>query len=153
MRPTPDEQLAGARRLLESAMASVASAAGPSVAPATAVAGPVRETLLNVQRLLDQVGRSWAALPGFYAADNAALATLLSDLDVDLPPSVRARVSAALAAPAPDAVDVEAAARHNTELRGVLSLVLRALPAGTEGTAARSDIGRYLRSRVQNDPT
>lgn len=127
MRPTIDDQLHGARRLLDGVMDS-------DDVPATA-----RATLQNVRRLLDQIGRSWAVLPGFYAEDNAALGALLARLGATPPVAVTG-------------ADVEAAARHNAELRGLLSAVLRELPAGPAGAAARADIGDYLRHRVATDP-
>lgn len=140
MRPTIDDQVEGARRLLTGLVD------GDEVSVAT------RECLVNVRRLLDQIGRSWASLPGFYDEDSATLAALLDRTRAALPDTAAERIAAALTVPAPPATDVVAASAHNAELRALLSVALHKLPDDSTGTAARSEIGDYLRHRVASDP-
>ncbi|GAB2983494.1 hypothetical protein LWP59_17515 [Amycolatopsis acidiphila] len=65
MRPTIDEQLTGASRLLRLAEAD------PEIAPG--VAGLVR----NARRLVEQAGTAWSAALPFLRKDNARVAALL----------------------------------------------------------------------------
>ncbi|HEY3737858.1 MAG TPA: hypothetical protein VGL26_10485 [Jatrophihabitans sp.] len=140
MRPTINDQVDGARRLLTGLLED-------DEVPAAAC-----ETLTNARRLLDQIGRSWAALPGFYARDNTELAQLLQRMRTAVPMDVAARIAKVANAPAPPAVDVNAGASHNAELRQSLSDLLHAMPAGPGRDAARGEIGDYLRRRMAADP-
>lgn len=140
MRPTIDDQVAGARRLLSSLIDADELPAG------------ARETLINARRLLDQVGRSWAALPDFYADDNAALTALLVRLRAVLPDAAAARITETLAAPAPPLTDLNATAEYNAGLRKLLSTALGELSCEPDGDCARAEIGVYLRHRVDTDP-
>lgn len=65
MRPTIDEQLAGAQRLLDLVAAS------GDLSPGSA------ELLRNAQRLITRVGTSWSTTEPFLVRDNAELAALL----------------------------------------------------------------------------
>jgi hypothetical protein len=70
MRPTIDEQLAGAARLLRLAESD----------PETTVA--VAELVRNARRLVDRVGTSWRECEAFLREDNARTAALLDQDDV-----------------------------------------------------------------------
>lgn len=129
MRPTIDDQLDGARRLL----AGVERDEGLSAAS--------RELLAHVHRLLTRVGGSWSTTLPFLVEDNAATAALLADLGVPVPPGD------------PATSDVAAAAARNTELRDALAGAIRDLPRDARGVAARARIGEHLRRRVAADPT
>src|SRR4051794_38492762 len=134
MRPTIDEQLDGAQRLLR----IVEGDEGLSAAS--------REVLGNAVRLLHRVRGSWASVPSFLLDDNAELAALLSRLHDVVP---------GLTQVAPDLdpdLDVAAAAEHNTAQRELLARAIRELPRTAEGQAARERIGDYLRTRVQIEP-
>ncbi|HVW44332.1 MAG TPA: hypothetical protein VHC18_23585 [Amycolatopsis sp.] len=65
MRPTIDEQLAGASRLLRLAEAD------PEIAPGVA------ELVRNARRVVAQVSASWSAALPFLRKDNARIAALL----------------------------------------------------------------------------
>jgi hypothetical protein len=138
MRPTIDEQLAGARRLLD----LVADDPGLSAGSA--------ELLRNAGRLLYRVGTSWASTLPFLVEDNATL----SDLLTRLTPLVPALAADLPVDPAdlPD-LDVAAAAERNTELRALLARAIRELPGTPAGIDARAEIGGYLTRRVETDPT
>lgn len=73
MRPTPEDTLAGAERLLRDLLAD-----GDLPAPAAA-------TVEDVARMLKQARRSVAEAPVFLAADNDRLRELLAALVQDLP--------------------------------------------------------------------
>ncbi|MFI5611992.1 hypothetical protein [Amycolatopsis sp. NPDC051903] len=126
MRPTIEDQLSGARRLLD----DVAADAGLS--------RDSRENLTNVRRLLTQIGRSWAALLPFYVEDNATLTRLLTRHGVPVPDDE------------PTGFDVAAAATRNAELRAHLSHVVTNVAPGTE---ARREITEYLVRRIETDPS
>jgi muconolactone delta-isomerase len=134
MRPTIDEQLDGAQRLLR----IVEGDEGLSAAS--------REVLVNAVRLLRRVRGSWASVPSFLVDDNAELAALLRGLDDVVPGLVQ--VDPGLD---PD-LDVAAAAERNTAQRELLACAIRELPRTAEGLAARERIGDYLRARVQIEP-
>ena len=129
MRPTIDEQLDGAQRLLRIVEGDEGLSAGS------------REVLGNAVRLLRRVRGSWASVPSFLADDNAELTALLAGLGAD----------ASVAEPEGD-LDVAAAAERNAALRQLLARVIRELPSTVEGRAARERIGDYLRKRVQIEP-
>lgn len=65
MRPTIDEQLAGAARLLRLAEAD------PGTTPAVA------EVIRNARRLVERVGSSWQSSEPFLCEDNVRIAALL----------------------------------------------------------------------------
>jgi hypothetical protein len=130
MRPTIDEQLDGAQRLL----GIVEGDEGLSAAS--------REVLGNAVRLLRRVRGSWASVPSFLADDNAELAALLTGLGVD----------AAVDDDPGDDLDVAAVAERNAALRQLLARAIRELPRTPEGLAARERTGDYLRKRVQIEP-
>lgn len=125
MRPTIDEQLAGAARLLRLAEAD----------PETTTA--VAELVRNARRLVERVGGSWSSAADFLDADTAATAALLGR---DPEPSPTRDLTAG---------DLATSAARNEDLRAQLSERLRGLPAGPERTA----IGEHLRRRVDADPT
>lgn len=105
MRPTIDEQLSGAARLLRLAEQD----------PETPRA--VAELVRNARRLVDRVGTSWNSALPFLTDDSARTAELLG---LPEPPAAR---------------DLTTAATRNEELRAALSRRLRELPAGPERTA------------------
>ncbi|QRP50254.1 hypothetical protein [Amycolatopsis sp. FDAARGOS 1241] len=127
MRPTIEDQLSGAQRLLD------------DVATDSGLSQDSRENLTNVRRLLTQIGRSWATLLPFYAQDNAALTRLLT------------RHGVPVADDEPAGYDLAAAATRNAELRAHLSHVITNLPP--DGTAARREITEYLIRRIATDPS
>lgn len=76
MRPTIDEQLDGATRLLRLAEAE------PEITPAVA------ELVRNARRLVERVGGSWSSALPFLREDNARMAALLEQSEpgsADLP--------------------------------------------------------------------
>ena len=106
MRPTIDEQLGGAARLLRLAEDD------PEITEVVA------ELVRNARRLVERVERSWSSAPAFLADDNARTAALLG-LDGSEPGS------AGLA----DAV------ARNEELRAALTRRIHELPAGPDRAA------------------
>ncbi|MEV6899925.1 hypothetical protein [Amycolatopsis sp. NPDC051372] len=132
MRPTIEDQLHGAQRLLD------------DVAGDPELSRDSHENLANVRRLLKQIGRSWSELLPFYINDNATMAQLLTRHahDLGIP-----------AAAEPAGYDVAQAAQRNAELRALLSRVITNLPATTDGTAARREITEYLVRRIEADPS
>jgi hypothetical protein len=126
MRPTVDEQLAGALRLLTSARAD------SSLAEETA------ELLANAQRLVHRVAGSWDTALGFLLEDNAALQRFIDGAgptEIDAVPTVAT------------------AAERNALLRQSLAESIRTLPADDNRRARLVDIGKYLQQRVDSDPT
>ncbi|MGQ0631872.1 MAG: hypothetical protein ACT4P1_12590 [Sporichthyaceae bacterium] len=86
MRPTPEETIAGAERVLRTVLDDDL----PDAAAAT---------INDVLRMLGQAQRAAVEGPGFLAADNEALRGLLTDLIRELPASesgARARIHAYL---------------------------------------------------------
>lgn len=129
MRPTVDEQLDGAMRLLD------------AVAREETLSASGQDRLRDAGRLLRRVRSSWSTTLLFLLGDNAALHQLLGELGADL-------------APEPDpGVDVAQAAAANDRLRQHLSAAIQALPAPPDGQDQRDRIGRYLQRRVDTDPT
>lgn len=126
MRPTVDEQLAGALRLLTSARAD------------TSLAVETAELLANAQRLVHRVAGSWDTALNFLLEDNAALQSLVDG----------ARPTETDAAPT-----VATAVEHNARLRQSLAESIRTMPADDAGRARLVDIGKYLQQRVESDPT
>lgn len=85
MRPTPEENLAGADRLLRTMMDE------PGLPPAAA------ETVTDVRRLLEQTRRIVVDAPAFLADDNERLRVLLAELIREQPTAdLRARIHAYL---------------------------------------------------------
>lgn len=115
MRPTIDEQLAGAVRLLRLAEDD------PATTPAVA------ELVRNARRLVERVGGSWSVAPAFLDTDSAATAALLGR---DPGPAL--------------APDLGAAAARNEALRGALSARVRELPAGPERAAIGEHLRRRV---------
>ena len=140
MRPTIDDQLDGALRLLDTIVSD------------DELSEASLECVANIRRLLKHVGRSWAALPGFYAQDNDDLIELLTRAGGLLPDPLGKKIGAASGLGNPAATDVVGSAVRNTELRHLLSAALQDLPDGSDGAALRSQIGDYLRRRVEIDP-
>lgn len=138
MRPTIDEQLDGAQRLLAIVEGD------EELSPAS------REVLGNAARLLKRVRGSWASVLPFLVEDNAQLDSLLGGL-AGPGPARAPEVETARGATAE--LDVAAAADRNTALRAQLARTIRELPPTPDGLAARARIGHYLRTRVANDPT
>ena len=139
MHPTIDEQLAGARRLLEEVAAE----------PGLPDAGLAR--LANVDRLLRRVAGTWATVLDFLVSDSDATARLLTDLAPRLPASLAVAVHAELAlASRPDieATAVDAANARNQRLRALLADAVPLL-----GDEDRRAVGRHLRNRLEHDPT
>lgn len=141
MRPTIDDQLDGALRLLDT-LATDDELSASSV-----------ECVVNVRRLVKNVARSWAALPAFYAQDNDDLIAVLGSASVFLPIAMAEQVCAAVSLGNPPVTDVRNSAVRNSELRSLLSAVIHALPVGGDGDACRAQIGGYLRRRAEIDPT
>ncbi|KAF0957183.1 hypothetical protein [Rhodococcus sp. T7] len=107
MRPTIDEQLNGAARLLRLAEGD------PETSPGVA------ELARNARRLIERVEASWARALPFLQTDNRRLAELLG-----------------IAEPDPhDSNDVAAAAASNEALRAHLTSRIHELPAGPEREA------------------
>ena len=129
MRPTVDEELDGALRLLDTVVREEQVSAGG------------RDRLRDVERLVRRVRGSWSAILPFLVEDNATLVGLLHKLGTDVPPD-----------PEPG-VDITAVAARNEQLRERLSATIRVLPAPPEGDDARVRIGTYLQRRVDTDPT
>ena len=140
MRPTVDEQLAGARRLVELVAAEAAL-------PEASVA-----RLTEAARLLRRVEASWASVLPFLAADNAATAELLAELSSQLPEEFRPSIGAELAARTPEPerceLDVAAASARNRRLRALLADAVPRL-----GPDGRRRVARHLRRRLELDPT
>ncbi|PXY18933.1 hypothetical protein [Prauserella muralis] len=90
-----------------------------------------RDRLRDVGRLLTHVHRSCTGLPAFLAEDNARLAVLLGEAE---PP-----------------VEFEGLIGRNDELRASLARTIREL--GERDTDAWERIWRYLRWRVETDPS
>jgi hypothetical protein len=141
MRPTVDEQLDGVRRLLDLIDSE------DELSPAA------RELLRNAARLVKQVRGAWASTLPFLVEDNARLTALLAGLpgvvpgvSVDIAPVVGAEQ-------ARPEIDVTVATRRNEELRSLLARAIQELPRTSGGLAARTEIGTYLRWRVEADPT
>lgn len=105
MRPTIDEQLGGAARLLRLAEDD------PEITPAVA------ELVRNARRLVERVGVSWSGASAFLREDNVRTAALLGE------------------AVAPGDDDLAAAAARNEELRASLTRRIHELPAGPERAA------------------
>lgn len=124
MRPTIDEQLAGADRLLGLVETD------EKLPPGSA------ELVRNTRRLISRIAGSWATALPFLVEDNARLAALLDAEPHD-----------------PTPTDLTSAAARNEELRGDLARRIRELPSDAQGREARAEIGRYLRGRVAADPT
>lgn len=125
MRPTIDEQLAGAQRLLD-----LVESTGDLPAESA-------ELLRNAQRLIRRVATSWSTTLPFLIEDNARLTALLHQ---------ERGGDAAI-------TDPMLAAARNNELRGSLARLIRELPGDAEGHARRVEIGQYLSRRVAADPT
>jgi hypothetical protein len=141
MRPTIDEQLSGAQRLLDLVESS------GDLSPGSA------ELLRNAQRLIRRVAASWSTTLPFLLDDNTHLAALLhQDPPGDTERSWPERADDTERSWPERADDTDPAAR-NDELRGVLARLIRELPADAEGRARRTEIGHYLRRRVAADPT
>lgn len=124
MRPTIDEQLTGANRLLDLVEQD------PALPPGSA------ELVRNARRLISRVAGSWSRAMPFLVEDNARLASLLG-----------------IESDSPAATDPTSVAVRNEELRGELSRTIRELPTDPQGQITRAAIGRYLLDRVANDPT
>jgi hypothetical protein len=126
MRPTVDEQLAGALRLLTSARAD------SSLTEETA------ELLANAQRLVHRVAGSWDTTLSFLLEDNAALQRFIDGAGptkIDAVPTVAT------------------AAERNALLRQSLAESIRAMAADDGRRAGLVDIGKYLQQRADRDPT
>lgn len=108
MRPTIDEQLSGATRLLRLAEQD------PEITPSVA------ELVRNARRLVDRVGTSWSAALPFLRDDNARTAALLG---IDEP------------GPNDPTADLTGAAARNEELRAGLSRRIQELPDGPDRAA------------------
>jgi hypothetical protein len=106
VRPTVDEQLAGAARLLRLAEQD------PDCAPAVA------ELVRNARRLVERVGTSWTAALPFLLDDSARTAALLGT-DPPQPPTD----------------DLAGAAAANERLRAALADRIRELPDGPDRAA------------------
>lgn len=105
MRPTIDEQLGGAARLLRLAEDD------PEITPAVA------ELVRNARRLVQRVEGSWSEALPFLRDDNARTAALLGE------------------SPAPGDDDLTAAAARNEELRASLTRRIQELPDGPDRAA------------------
>ncbi|WP_326837306.1 hypothetical protein VSH64_20830 [Amycolatopsis rhabdoformis] len=136
MRPTVDDQLHGAQRLLD------AVAADPELSRDS------REHLANVRRLLTQVGRSWSALLPFHTADNLTMAELLTRW-APAGTALAEEISQATQ-PVETGFDPTRAAERNAELRALLSRVIADLPRTGAG---HREITEYLVRRVETDPS
>jgi hypothetical protein len=105
VRPTIDEQLGGAVRLLRLAEDD------PDVSPGAA------ELARNARRLVERVASSWSMTLPFLREDNDQMAALLGQPRVD------------------GSIDVAAAAAQNDDLRAQLVRRIHALPAGPDREA------------------
>lgn len=137
MRPTPDDALLGADRLLEAMVAE-------HDLPADVIA-----SVVDVRRMLKAVRTTWAVRLPFLLADNARLVDLLTELRPKAPATLTADFEAQLnpAAPTLDPAETE---RRNEDLRTLLSRLIRELP--TDDATARARIHTYLVERTDLAP-
>ena len=141
MHPTIDEQLHGALRLLDVLEADNELPTG------------AQESLINVRRLLGKVARSWSLQLPFHTTDNATIGELLLRTGPLVGPALAAEMDVAVrSVPAGSPLDAPAVATRNAGLRALLSRVIAELPRSPAGDAARTEIGGYLRHRVDTDP-
>ncbi|MFC0247029.1 MULTISPECIES: hypothetical protein [Citricoccus] len=124
MRPTIDEQLSGADRLLALAETETELAA----------AG---ELITNARRLLKRVRTSWEPTLPFLLEDNARLSELLGD-DSE---------------PASPASGLQVIADRNESLRENLSRLISTLGEDPSEVRRRTEIGSYSQWRAATDPT
>ena len=140
--PTIDEQLHGAQRLLDAVEAD------------SQLSTASQESLTNVRRLLKQVTRSWAGVLPFHVQDNATLTELLAHTAPLAGPTLSAAIDGAVnATPAGSGLNIAVVSGRNAELRGLLARAIAELPRTTAGDIARTEIGNYLRDRVNADPS
>lgn len=137
MHPTVDEQLAGARRLMELVMAE------------SGLSDAAMARLTDAARLVRRVERSWAEVLAFLTADNRATAAVLGELADRLPDELAAAIGAERAAAfEPDEGEVAAAHDRNQRLRALLAEAAPQLDADD-----RRLVARHLRHRLEHDPT
>lgn len=132
LRPTTDDALKGAERLLRSLVAD-----GDLMA----------ENADPVLALLAQARSSWTTRLPFLDQDNRALLALLGELRTSLPEALAADITSRLGSAAP-LLDVAEADRLNAALRDLLAQAVRALPVGAD----RERIRLYLLDRVEREP-
>ncbi len=137
MRPTPEDALLGADRLLGAMVAE-------HDLPADVVA-----SVVDVRRMLKAVRTTWAVRLPFLLADNARLVDLLTELRPTAPVALAADLEAQLT-PGPATLDPAEAERRNDDLRALLSRLIRELPA--DDTVSRRRIGAYLAERTSLAP-
>lgn len=143
MEPTVEAELAAVRRSLK------ALADTPGLPPHAA------GDLAQAVRALERVEQTWSRILPHLVVDNASLAGLLLDLAPELPPDLRAEIESAVRPspqPDPDLFDVAAADARNRQLRGLVSRVIAAAPAGAGGAAVRSRVSACLDRGLETRP-
>ncbi|MBL8386015.1 MAG: hypothetical protein JNM90_23220 [Burkholderiales bacterium] len=143
MKPSVEDQLRGTCRILENV-----------VAPC--VGDPFARTILdNLAANLRMLTGALPAVVRFLRDDNTATADLLGVLRPSLPAALRARIDAALAEPAPDAVDGAALEARNDRLRGLLAeaVVCEGLGAEQHRAIVRLMSERAARMPMRYVPT
>lgn len=140
MRPTIDDQLAGAVRLIEDVTAD------PGLPAAS------RELLTNARRLVRRAQRASSGTPDFLADDAGRMQALLTDLAPHVP-ALDTEIRAAAGRDVPAVPDLDALAAQHEQLRDLLARAVRALPDDERGRAARARVAGALRERVERDPT
>lgn len=141
MHPTTDEQLAGARRLIDLVRTT------ETLSPAS------QGRLDDAARILRRVEATWSALLPFLSADNEATAELLGELTDRLPEELAAtaehELAAALAEADGDAHLVfDVVHARNQRLRALLDAAIPHLDQ-----AGRRRVADHLRRRIDLDPT
>lgn len=132
LRPTTDDALEGAERLLRSLVAD-SELAAENADPVLALLAQARSSSTTRLPFLDQ--------------DNRALLALLGALRTSLPEALAADITSRLVCSAP-LLDVAEADRLNAALRDLLAQAVRALPVGAD----RERIRLYLLDRVEREP-
>ncbi len=140
MRPTIDDQLAGAERLLEGV------AADPGLSEAS------RDLLTNARRLVRRADRASSGTWAFLAEDAGQVQRLLAELGPQVP-ALADEIGAACAEDVPVVPDLDALAGRHEDLRELLARAVRELPPDGDGDAARARVAARLRERVDTDPT
>jgi hypothetical protein len=142
MRPTPDEELAGIRRILADTVA-------PAVSDEYAAA-----QLQNALTALDRFAASWGGARTRLDAENRSLASLMAGVAGKPPPALSdSALVTRLSQIEVDANDgsFDAVNARNQQLRGLLDELIRALDASGDdpaAAAARQKVRAALRENL-----
>lgn len=139
MRPGMTDQLAGIRRILTDII-------GPELRE-----GYPSQVLRGVVKNLAMLEGAWPHITGFLEWDNAETATLLRQLQPEVPPSLARQITTALAQDLTDgsATSLE---QQNDALRSLLSQAIDHLPAGSASADARRQITSHFMARSEQYP-